>query len=361
MSKKVSKSTSDKADEVKKLHHIFDKLFKLVFGHKPSVCLYLKEFGDAEITNQLNFNSLQLDSTTYISKKMEAYFSDMVWQAEWGKERVAVSFLFEHKSKPERYVAVQVLTYICSILEKDVTEKHPLTLVLPSIVFHGKRHWKPKTLIQLYEKKAAPLHRFVPNFELPSFHVDAITDSQMLDLPDDTVLKFLFLLLKHGKDKVAVKKHFHHFFSFYEENPHLHRFLEPFVRSFSEITALEPEIVIELIENSLAPKTKKEIMTTYAQFVQKGKIEGKIEGILQNKIEVLGMAWHNKLPIALMIDLTNLPKTTVQLWISRFETLQKCHLVQKTLAETAKEVQLTEQQVTDWWAFFEKAAQPKKD
>ncbi|MEY4938262.1 MAG: hypothetical protein RIS64_4623 [Bacteroidota bacterium] len=357
MSKKEAKSTSDTADEVKKLHHIFDKLFKLVFGHKPSVCVYLKEFGDPEITNQLDFNSLEFDSTTYISKKMEAYFSDVVWKADWGNEKIAVSFLFEHKSAPERYVVVQVLTYICSILEKDVTDKRPLTLVLPSIVFHGKRNWKPKTLPQLYPKKSAPLHRFVPTFELPCFHIDVIDDLKILDLPDDTVLKFLFLLLKHGKNKGAVKTYFHHFFSFYEKNPHLHRFLEPFVRSFSEVTALEPDTVIELVEKTLSPQTKEDIMTTYAQFVQKGKIEG----ILETKIEVLGMAWYNKLPIALMIDLAKLPKTTVQLWISRFETLQKCRLEQKSLAETAKEVQLTEQQVTDWSNFFEKAAQPKND
>jgi hypothetical protein len=125
------------------------------------------------------------------------------------------------------------------------------------------------------------------------------------------------------------------------------------------VTALEPEIVVELIENTLSPKTKIEVMTTYAQFIQKGKIEGKIEGILQNKIEVLGKSWHKKLPIALMIDLTDLPKTTIKLWIGRFETLQKCRVEQKKLAETVKEVQLTEQQVTDWWAFFEKAAQQK--
>jgi hypothetical protein len=47
----------------------------------------------------------------------------------------------------------------------------------------------------------------------------------------------------------------------------------------------------------------------------------------------------------------------VQLWINRFETLQKCRNEQKTILETAKSVQLSEQQVADWWAFFEKSEQ----
>jgi hypothetical protein len=127
------------------------------------------------------------------------------------------------------------------------------------------------------------------------------------------------------------------------------------VLSFSEITELKTEVVNELIENTLSPKTKKEIMTTYAQFIQKGKIEG----VLQGKIEMLYKSWRKGFAVSLLADLSDLPETTIKLWINRFEMLQKCRLDKKTVAETALSTQLTEQQVTDWWAFFEKADQPK--
>jgi hypothetical protein len=54
MSTKKSKSTEDDA---KRLHQIYDKLFKLVFEHEPSVQLFLRQFGDPKIVNQLNFKS----------------------------------------------------------------------------------------------------------------------------------------------------------------------------------------------------------------------------------------------------------------------------------------------------------------
>jgi predicted transposase/invertase (TIGR01784 family) len=282
----------------------------------------------------------------------------MVWKAKWGKEEVAVAFLFEHKSAPERYVAVQLLGYICSILERDVKAKQPLTLVLPSIFNHGKRNWKPKTLIQLYDKTTVSLHPFIPNFEIPCFRVDAIEDQMILELPDDTVLKALLLILKHGKNEDAVKQHFPHFFSFYEDHPHLHRFLEPFVRHMSEITELKTEIVQDLIENTLSPKTKDGVMTTYAQFIQKGvlqgKAEGKAEGIIENKIMTLCKAWRKGFDLEIMADLTDLPEQTLKLWVNRFEILEKCRFDKKTVAETVALLQLTANQVTDWWAFLEK-------
>ncbi|MEY4934862.1 MAG: hypothetical protein RIS64_1221 [Bacteroidota bacterium] len=216
--KKVKKATTSADSAIdnaaKKLHQIYDKLFKLVFEHEPSVNLFVRRFGSPAIVNKLDFNSLQLDSNSYLTKQLEAYFSDMVWKAKWGDEEIAVAFLFEHKSAPERYVAVQLLGYIYSILERDVKAKRPLTLVLPSVFHHGKRNWKPKTLVQLYDSKTVALHPFIPNFEMPCFRVDAIDDQIILDLPDDTVLKALLLILKHGKDENAVKQHFPHFFLF---------------------------------------------------------------------------------------------------------------------------------------------------
>jgi predicted transposase/invertase (TIGR01784 family) len=360
MSTKKSKSTEDDA---KRLHQIYDKLFKLVFEHEPSVQLFLRQFGDPKIVNQLNFKSLQLDTNSYLSKQLEAYFSDMVWKANWGAEKVAVAFLFEHKSVPERYVAVQLLEYISSMLVRDVKAKRPLTLVLPSIFNHGKRNWKPKTLVQLYDPSTQPLHALIPNFEIPCFRVDALDDETILALPNDTVLKSLFLILKHGKDEAAVKHHFPHFFSFYEDNPHLHRFLEPFVLHMSELTELKTETVTDLIEHTLSPKIKNQVMTTYAQFKLEGKIEGKIEGklegILQSKIEMLYKSWRKGFAIDIISDLTDLPETTIQLWMGRFETLRKTRLDSLTAAEVAPIVHLTEAQVTDWWAFMDKAAQKR--
>jgi hypothetical protein len=161
----------------------------------------------------------------------------------------------------------------------------------------------------------------------------------------------LFLILKHGKDESAIRQYFPHFFSFYEDHPHLHRFLEPFVRHMSELTELKTEIVHDLIENTLSPKTKEGVMTTYAQFIQKGVLQGKAEG----KIEILWKFWHKGFATELMIELSDLPETIIKTWINRFETLKKCRIDNKSIAETAKMTLLTEQQVKDWYGFIEKA------
>jgi hypothetical protein len=97
-------------------------------------------------------------------------------------------------------------------------------------------------------------------------------------------------------------------------------------------------------------------MTTYAQFVQKGALQGKIEG----KIEILWKFWRKGFAAELMIDLTDLTEATVKTWINRFETLQKCRIDKKAVAETAKLTQLTEQQVTDWYTFIGKAEHSMK-
>jgi hypothetical protein len=131
-------------------------------------------------------------------------------------------------------------------------------------------------------------------------------------------------------------------------------FLEPFVLYMSELTEIKTEIVHDLIETTLSPKTKDGVMTTYAQFIQKGILQGKTEGKIEGKIEMLWKLWRKGFAMELMIELSDLPEMTLKLWITRFETLQKCRLEKKTADETAKIVQLTGQQVSDWWAFFEK-------
>lgn len=57
--------------------------------------------------------------------------------------------LFEHKSKPDKYVAVQVGLYIMELLSSMVKKQgRELEPVLPLIFYNGKEKWVPQTSVQ---------------------------------------------------------------------------------------------------------------------------------------------------------------------------------------------------------------------
>ena len=63
----------------------------------------------AEIAAEIDINSLELDTTTYINKKLEELYSDIVYTAKTKNDKsVKVAFLFEHKSYPEKYPRLQL-------------------------------------------------------------------------------------------------------------------------------------------------------------------------------------------------------------------------------------------------------------
>lgn len=128
-----------------KLHNPHDTVFKEVQSNIENAKDFIKGFYPAEIVSNIDFNALELDKTSYTTKELKKYFSDIVYNSAYqiGAKKIAIkiTFLIEHKSKPVDYPHLQVLQYMLSIWKLQIKQKKQLTPVLPLLFYHGKRDW----------------------------------------------------------------------------------------------------------------------------------------------------------------------------------------------------------------------------
>jgi predicted transposase/invertase (TIGR01784 family) len=91
--------------------------------------------------------------------------ADLVYDARLRDGRPAVVYvLFEHKSRPERLVAFQLLRYEVGIWYEDVKAGRPLRPIIPVVVYHGESRWRvPVTFGALFDGPEA-LRCYWPEF-----------------------------------------------------------------------------------------------------------------------------------------------------------------------------------------------------
>jgi hypothetical protein len=80
-----------------------DAFFKESFSMLAIAKEYVLHFLPQAIVSKLDLDQMVLDNTTYITPELEQYYADLVWTCKYGKSKVRIAFLFEHKSKPEKY------------------------------------------------------------------------------------------------------------------------------------------------------------------------------------------------------------------------------------------------------------------
>ena len=145
--KNKKKSTGLK---VKQQH---DGLFKEVLARPEQARSLLKKCGSEVLLKAINLDSLALDNTEYRDENFKTSFSDIVYNVEVvEKNKAKICFLFEHKSYVDKYIWPQLLTYIAKIMERALDNGDKLPLVIPIIVYHGKKEWKGRDLKEYWSK-----------------------------------------------------------------------------------------------------------------------------------------------------------------------------------------------------------------
>lgn len=140
-----------------------DSRFKATFTDRQIAADYLRNFLPPELSKNLKLDSLQLESGSYITPELESFYSDIVYQCAYGRRKILISLLFEHKSAPPRYPHLQLLRYMIEAWERSAKNKGPLRVIIPIIVYHGKRKWQVRPFHSYFGKLSKALLAFIPN------------------------------------------------------------------------------------------------------------------------------------------------------------------------------------------------------
>ncbi len=237
---------------------------------------YLVEFYP-EMAAILDLPSIQLASKSFMQPALKLFKADVVYRCKFkgSEEELYFVLLWEHKSKPDKYVAIQVGLYILlTLYEMTKAEDPKLEPILPLVFYNGKEDWQPKTIVELFEEHPFfdTFKQYLPTFDFLFNNISSLSTEELLQLQVSYFSRAMTAMAFRFRPGLLLKN-----ISFIFEENDRDRLLTLAVFFFAVIDR-SPNYIQEQIKN-IEFTTKSKVMSTLAQL----KAEGKIEGILYFK------------------------------------------------------------------------------
>ncbi len=267
-----------------------DKLFKKVQSIKENAVDLIETTFPQEVLDILDLNSLTLDNTSYIDKRLKEYYSDLVYNcSSKNSVSIKISILFEHKSYKPDNEYLQLLRYMLNIWEYQTKNKESITPVIPVIFYHDNEEWNYRKFATFFNiTESSKLKQFIPDFQY------ILTDITKYD--NEVIKKQLFkrefnkamtLLFKNSKDERNLLENLHDIFEIlkeYIEDDEKRDEIVAFIIYIMNISEIPEQKLIDII-NTVSENGGDAIMTTAMKIKNEGKIEGKNEGKIEGKRE----------------------------------------------------------------------------
>jgi predicted transposase/invertase (TIGR01784 family) len=303
-----------------------DKFFKELFSKREEVSEFISKTFPSELTQKLNFETLELDKTEYVDKKMKTSFSDIVYNCVYGKDiKIKISLLFEHKSYPESFPHLQLLGYMLNIWQSQIKQKQDLTPVIPIIFYHGERRWTQKPFEKYFENLDKTLQKFIPKFDYLLIETSKYTDQQIKELFESLQLQVGLLIIKNIYNEQKILQEITEIFAGINQILQTEKgeqFFETVVSYLYFATNLETQKLVEKMR-TISPKAEQKFVSTAMRLQLKGKIEGIEVGIKKVAFSMIQKDYKDEE----IIELTGLSK----LQLNYLKTLKEYQLDIETI------------------------------
>jgi predicted transposase/invertase (TIGR01784 family) len=355
------------AEEIN-LHQIDDKIFRATMQNKDALLCFLSEFVPQAVNQHIDFDSLELDNTEYVTGQLKKLQSDVVWKGKFKGKEMRIILLLEHKKDFDRELFVQILLYLCCIWMLDVQNGQPFSCVLPIVVHQGAggKVWETRDFHHFFAHLPLEFLKHIPNFQFLLTNVQLEPNLKILGLPEENLLRALFLMFQCQEKDEKLKQFFGEIFKFYKNQPHLQAVLHVYLVYIMASFNLTFEQIAQLMD-SISPKSKEDIMTAYEVLVSKGKVLGREEGERIHLLKTIWNAHARQLSVSNISSVLNIAPSMVHKWLQRFAWMQEHEIAGLTplditlkVNELAGEPAVTELEVTTLLAFFKEQPAPKK-
>lgn len=283
---KASTPNRQKKEKTEKSeHHRGDKSFKVIMKVRESAIELIKELFPM-LYSHIDINDFEIDETNYIDSDFSEFYSDVVYRTKFkepirvGKKEkvkdIAIVLLFEHKKTVESYflLFIQLLEYILFIWKNDIANKRTPSVIVPIVLFQGKRGLSSKELHDCFEGIPKELLQFLPNFRFHLIHVHKLSDASLLNLDEQGVLRSLLLAYTYTERKNKIDNLLIEIFKFFQHSSEKLDFFKLIFEFLAKEDYLSSDKIEELIAQYESQSVKEDIMTTYQVWTNKGKEEG---------------------------------------------------------------------------------------
>ncbi len=127
-----------------------DKLFRLVFSDRREAAAFLRARLPDSLGQRFRWSTLRRIPGSFVNQELRGLVTDLLFEVRaaaggGNAARQRLCLLFEHQSRPDRWMALRVMRYCCGIWEAG-RQSHPkerfLRPVLPVVFYQGRRPWR---------------------------------------------------------------------------------------------------------------------------------------------------------------------------------------------------------------------------
>ncbi|RKX83136.1 MAG: transposase [Spirochaetes bacterium] len=259
-----------------------DKFFRSVMSDGKVARSFLEEYLPEEIKNIIDFNTLYIEKDSFVEKKLKDHRSDLLYSVQIKGKQAYLYLLFEHKSRPEKYIGLQLLKYMVeiwklTIKQRKTTEGH-LPVIIPIVIYHGRGRWEIDVKLKgFFEVENDILERYIPNFEYILKDLSGLRDE---DIKGEVILRISLLAMKYIY-KEEMRKKLPMIFGLLKELSGKQNGLEYLETLLRYIVSATDKVSIKDLEETLKdiPEGGKAMPTIAEQWLKQGIEKGKREGI----------------------------------------------------------------------------------
>jgi predicted transposase/invertase (TIGR01784 family) len=263
-----------------------DKFFKEVFSDKGRAVDFLESLLPRELVGILNLRSIEICKDSFVDGEFRESFSDLLYEVELADCHGYIYILFEHKSHPFRYTALQLLKYIVRIWELHLKQspEPELPIILPLVLYQGVDTWRFGNRLQnILADSPQALLPYAPDFHYLLFDLSTFSDDQ---IRGSVIMRAMTLAMKYALKEELSEKLFD-IMDLIGNLADRRKGLECLELVFRYLTQATDKLTKESFRQAVGRMPEgEEIMSTLAeQWFQEGKLEGKQEGKLEGKQE----------------------------------------------------------------------------
>jgi predicted transposase/invertase (TIGR01784 family) len=180
-----------------------DRFFKEIFGQPDIAADFVANYLPSEVVAELDLSALELVKDSFVDASLQEHFSDLLYRIKLRKAKTEafIFFLFEHKSAPDKWTALQILRYQLEFWEREKRAgAKKLAPIFPIVFYHGKSQWKIplnfSSLVDFHEQEY--LKPFVPEYKYFLCDLSVLAEPQIIG---SAFLKTTLLLMKNIRQK----------------------------------------------------------------------------------------------------------------------------------------------------------------
>ena len=166
---------------MEKISKSHDRFFKEVLGDIETAKSFLQHYLPPKIVRLIDPESITIEKDSYIEKDLSEYFFDLLFRVKMQREEGYVYLLFEHKSKVDKHVSLQLLGYMTSIWKKTVPR--PLPVILPVVFYQGREKWEaPQWFSNRFsntDRMDGDLKDYIPDYKYELFEISSLRDEEV--------------------------------------------------------------------------------------------------------------------------------------------------------------------------------------